>query len=164
MMRYMAIDAVKRDPAWKNGEYTAEPVFGLRTACEMIFIMGSAPLPMQMEFSTRVAAEQRVNTYLDRVVAQTDANDLIYYIDASRNYNPAPRLSTITAPVLWINSADDFINPPELGIAERMVSQMPHARFVLLPISDATRGHGTHTLAAVWKKHLIDFLEQTQKK
>jgi homoserine O-acetyltransferase len=164
MMRYMAIDAVKRDPAWKNGEYTAEPVLGLRTASEMIFIMISAPLQMQKNYPTRVTAEYRVDEYLDRAVAQTDANDLIYYFNASRNYNPAPKLSTITAPVLWINSADDFVNPPELGIAERMVSQMPHAHFVLLPISDATRGHGTHTFAAVWKNHLIDFLNQTEKK
>lgn len=162
MMRYMAIEAVKRDPAWKNGDYTAEPTLGLRNAAEIIFIMGSAPLPMQKKYPTRAAAEQRIDTYLDRAVADLDANDLIYYFDASRNYNPAPKLSSITAPVLWINSADDFINPPELGIAERMVSQMPHARFVLLPISDATSGHGTHTLAAVWKNYLIDFLSKTQ--
>jgi homoserine O-acetyltransferase len=163
MMRYMAIDAVKRDPTWNNGEYTAEPVLGLRNAAEMLLIMGSAPLQMQKDFPSRVAAEKRANEYLDRTVAQTDANDLIYYFDASRNYNPAPRLATITAPVLWINSADDFINPPELGIAERLVSQMPNARFVLIPISDATRGHGTHTQAAVWKNYLIDFLKQTEK-
>jgi pimeloyl-ACP methyl ester carboxylesterase len=162
MMRHMAIDAVKRDPAWKNGDYTTEPTLGLRTACETVFIMGSAPLPLQRQFPTRIAAEQRVDAYLNDCVASTDANDLIYYFDASRNYNPAPMLSTITAPVLWINSADDFINPPELGIAERLVLQMPHAHFVLLPISDATRGHGTHTLAAVWKSYLIDFLNQTQ--
>jgi homoserine O-acetyltransferase len=163
MMRYMAIDAVKRDPTWNNGEYTAEPVLGLRNAAEMLLIMGSAPLQMQKDFPSRVAAEKRANEYLDRTVAQTDANDLIYYFDASRNYNPAPRLATITAPVLWINSADDFINPPELGIAERLVSQMPNARFILIPISDATRGHGTHTQAAVWKNYLIDFLKQTEK-
>jgi homoserine O-acetyltransferase len=164
MMRYMAIDAVKRDPAWNNGEYKTEPALGLRTASEMLLIMGSAPLQMQKEFPTRVAAEQRVDAYLNRTVAQTDANDLIYYFDASRNYNPAPKLSTITAPVLWINSADDFINPAELGIAERMVLQMPHARFVLIPISEATRGHGTHTEAAVWKNYLINFLNQTENR
>jgi homoserine O-acetyltransferase len=164
MMRYMAIDAIKRDPAWKSGEYTAEPALGLRTAKELIFIMGSSPRQMQKEFPTRVAAELRVDAYLDRTVAQVDANDFIYYFNASRNYNPAPRLSTIIAPVLWINSADDFINPPELGIAEQMVTQMPHAKFILIPISDATRGHGTHTLAAVWKSYLVEFLAQTEKK
>ena len=164
MMRYMAIDAVKRDPAWNNGEYKTQPELGLRTASEMLLIMGSAPLQMQKDFPTRVAAEQRVDAYVSRTVAQTDANDLIYYFDASRNYNPAPKLSTITAPVLWVNSADDFINPPELRIAETMVTQIPHARFVLIPISDTTRGHGTHTQAAVWKKYLIEFLRQTERK
>lgn len=164
MMRYMAIEAIKRDPAWKNGEYAAEPAAGLRNATELIFIMGSAPLQMQKDFPTRTAAERRADAYLDRAVAQTDANDLIYQFDASRNYNPAPKLSAITAPVLWINSADDFINPPELGIAEQMVTRMPHAKFVLLPITDATRGHGTHTLAAVWKDQLVEFLAQTETK
>jgi homoserine O-acetyltransferase len=164
MMRYMAIDAIERDPAWDHGNYTTEPAQGLRTANEMIFIMGSAPLQMQKLFPTRAAAEQRVNDYLDHAMATTDANDMIYYVDASRNYDPSAKLGTITAPVLWINSADDFINPPELGIAERMVTRMPHAKFILVPISDATRGHGTHTQAAVWKDDLAAFLAQTEKK
>jgi homoserine O-acetyltransferase len=127
----------------------------------MVLIMGSAPLQMQKNFPTRLAAEQRVDADLAQRVAQTDANDLIYYFNASRNYNPAPNLSSITAPVLWINSADDYINPPELGIAEQLVGRMPHAKFILIPISDATRGHGTHTQAAGWKDYLVEFLDQT---
>jgi homoserine O-acetyltransferase len=162
MMRYMAMDAIRRDPAWMGGAYATEPVQGLRTANEMLLIMGSSPLQMQKAFPTRDAAEQRVETYLARAVADTDANDLIYYVNASRNYDPSTKLSSITAPVLWINSADDFINPPELGIAERMVTLMPHAKFLLIPISDATRGHGTHTQAAVWKDDLAAFLDQTR--
>ncbi len=164
MMRYMAIDAIKRDPSWKEGNYTTEPALGLRTACAMIFVMGSAPLQMQKDFPTREAAETRVDSWLDHAVAQTDANDFIFYVDASRNYHPAPRLSTINVPVLWINSADDFINPPELGIAESMVKKMPRAKFVLLPISDATRGHGTHTVAAVWDGYLSEFLAGINRK
>ena len=164
MMRYMAMDAIRRDPAWMNGDYAAEPAQGLRTALEMIFIMGSSPLQMQKSFPTRQAAEQRVNEFLDHAVATTDADDFLYYVDASRNYDPSARVSTITAPVLWINSADDFINPPELGIAETMVGRMAHAKFILIPISDATRGHGTHTQAAVWKNYLADFLAQTEPK
>lgn len=164
MTRYMAIDAVKRDPAWNGGEYASEPVQGLRTANEMLLIMGSSPLQMQKSFPTRAAAEQRVEEYLAQGVARSDANDLIYYFNASRNYNPAPKLNTITAPVLWINSADDFINPPELGVAEAMVKKMPHAKFILLPTTDATRGHGTHTQASVWKDYLAAFLAQTEKK
>jgi homoserine O-acetyltransferase/O-succinyltransferase len=164
MMRYMAIEAIKRDPAWMNGDYKAEPAQGMRNAAELVFVMGSSPLQMQKNFPTRDAAEQGADAAVARAVARTDADDEIYYFDASRDYDPSVRLGTITAPVLWINSADDFINPPELGIAERLVTRMPNARFVLIPISDATRGHGTHTQAAVWKDYLADFMARTERK
>jgi homoserine O-acetyltransferase len=164
MMRYMAIQAIKLDPAWMGGEYKTEPVQGLRTANEMLLIMGSSPLQMQKNYPTLAAAEKYVDDYLARTMASTDANDMIYYINASRNYNPAPKLATIQVPVLWINSADDYINPPELGIAERMVKEIPHAKFILIPISDATRGHGTHTVAAIWKDYLAEFMRETESR
>ena len=162
MMRYMGIQAIKLDPAWNNGDYTTEPVEGLRFADSIILVMGSAPLLMQKWAPTREAAEKFVDEYWARPAP--DANDMIYYLNASRNYDPSPRLERITDPVLWINSADDYINPPELGIAEKMVKRMPHARFILIPISDATRGHGTHTAAAVWKSYLAEFMQQTEPK
>ncbi len=162
MTRYMSIQGIKLDPAWNNGDYTAEPVQGLRLADTLILVMGSSPLQMQKQAPTRVAAEQFVDRYWARPAP--DANDMIYYLNASRNYDPSPRLETISAPVLWINSADDYINPPELGIAETMVKRMPHAHFILIPISDETRGHGTHTAAAVWKNYLAEFMQQTQPK
>jgi homoserine O-acetyltransferase len=164
MMRYMAIEAIKQDPAWMGGEYKTEPVEGLRTANEMLLVMGSSPLQMQKTAPTRELAEQYVDRYLARTMAATDANDMIFYVNASRNYDPSPKLASISAPVLWINSADDYINPPELGIAENLVKRMAHARFILLPISDATRGHGTHTVAAVWKDYLAEFMRQTASK
>lgn len=164
MMRYMAIEAIKQDPAWMGGEYKTEPKQGLHTADEMLFVMGSSPLQMQKAAPTRELAEKYVDDRLGRADAGTDANDLIFYVNASRNYDPSPHLDRITVPVLWINSADDYINPPELGIAEKMVMHMPHARFILLPISDATRGHGTHTVAAVWKDYLAEFLRETEPK
>jgi len=162
MMRYMAIQDIKLDPAWMGGEYKAEPQDGLRAANELLLVMGSAPLLMQKQEPTRDAAEQYVDKYLSRTMASTDANDMIFYVNASRNYDPSPKLETITAPVLWINSADDYINPPELGIAEKMVKRIPHGRFILIPISDATRGHGTHTIAAVWKEYLAEFMRETE--
>jgi homoserine O-acetyltransferase len=164
MMRYMEIQAIKQDPAWMDGEYKSEPIQGLRTANELTLVMGSSPLQMQKQAPTRDAAEQYADNYLKRTLASTDANDLIFYMNASRNYDPSPHLEQITAPVLWINSADDYINPPELGIAEKMVTRMPHARFILLPITDQTRGHGTHTVAAVWKDYLAEFMNATEPK
>ena len=164
MMRFMAIQDLKLDPAWQNGEYKTEPQDGLRGANEMLLVMGSAPLVMQKIAPTREKAEAYVDSYLARTMPSTDANDMIYYMNASRNYNPEPKLETIKAPVLWINSADDYINPPELGIAEKMVKRMPHARFILIPISEQTRGHGTHTAAAVWKGYLEEFMRETESK
>ena len=163
MWRYMAMQMIRNDPAWKNGDYTAKPAEGLRGANDLLIIAGSAPLQMQKNFPTRTQAEAYIDRTLDTLIARTDANDFLYYVNASRNYNPEPKLGTITAPVLWINSADDFINPAELGIGERLVTKMPHAKFILVPISDATRGHGTHTQAAVWKDYLIEFLKETEK-
>lgn len=164
MMRYMAIQAIKQDPAWMDGEYKTEPLEGLRTANEIIMIMGSSPLQMQKQAPTREQAEQYVDRSLERTLASTDANNMVFNLNASRNYNPEPKLETITAPVLWINSADDFINPPELGIAEKMVKRITHGRFILLPISEETRGHGTHTVAKVWKDYLAEFLRETEPK
>jgi homoserine O-acetyltransferase len=164
MMRYMAIENIERDPAWKNGDYTTEPIEGLRTANEMLLIMGSAPLVMQTNFPTRQKAEAYVDNYLSRTVVATDANNLIYYVNASRNYDPSQHLDRIKVPVMYINSADDFINPPELGIAEKMVHNMPNAQFILIPISDKTRGHGTHTQAAIWQDHLVDLLKESEPK
>jgi homoserine O-acetyltransferase len=162
MMRYMGIKAIELDPAWMGGEYKEEPAQGLRLADTLILVMGSSPLQMQKQAPTREAAEKFVDRYWARPTP--DANDMIYYLNASRNYDPSPRLEQIKAPVLWINSADDFINPPELGIAEKMVKRIPNAKFILVPISDATRGHGTHTMAAVWKDDLAEFMQRTEPK
>lgn len=162
MMRYMAVDAIKRDPAWNNGGYEQQPQQGLRTASEMLLIMGSSPLQMQKAAPTREQAERYVDEYLDRRMAQTDANDLIYQLDASRRYDPSGMLAKITVPVRYVNSADDYVNPPELGIAEELAKRMPRAKFVLIPTSAETRGHGTHTHAALWKQHLVELLRESE--
>jgi homoserine O-acetyltransferase len=162
MMRYMAVQAIEQDPQWQGGDYKTQPVQGLRTAVEMTLIMGSSPLQMQKQAPTRSAAESYIDEYLKRMLANADANDLIYQFQASRNYDPSAHLDQITVPVLFLNSADDYINPPELGIAETLSKKMPHCRFVLIPISDATRGHGTHTAAAVWKDYLLQLLKDSE--
>jgi homoserine O-acetyltransferase len=162
MMRYMAAQAIEQDPQWLDGEYKSEPIQGLRTANEMVLIMGDSPLMAQKRGPTRAAAEAFVDDYLNHRVAATDANDMVFYLEASRNYDPSTHLDRITVPVLYINSADDFINPPELGIAETLAKRMPHCRFVLIPTSDATHGHGTHTVAALWKDYLQELLLESQ--
>ena len=163
MMRYMAVQAIEQDPQWLGGEYKSEPIQGLRSASEMLLIMTSSPLRMQKLAPTRATAEAFVDDYLKRKLVTTDANDMVFYLQASRNYDPSAHLDRITVPVLYINSADDFVNPPELGIAETLAKRMPHCRFVLIPISDATVGHGTHTVAAVWKDYLEELLVESER-
>lgn len=158
MVRTMAMDFIRNDPAWKGGEYTSPPVVGLRGAMSMLYLMSSAPLVQQTQAPTRQKADSVIRAYLDARVASTDANDFLYQFDASRDYDPSTHLAHVTAPALFINSADDFVNPPELGLAERYAKQMPKTTFILLPITPETRGHGTHSLPGVWGTHLAKFL------
>jgi homoserine O-acetyltransferase len=164
MWRYMAMRSIRDDPQWDNGNYTQEPAEGLKGAADFLIIAGSAPQQMQKDDPTRQQAEDYVNRTVSRTIEHTDADDFLYYFDASRNYNPEARLSTIKVPVLWINSEDDFINPPELKMASELAKRMPHARFVLVPASLNTFGHGTHTHAAVWKDYLVQLLQESAKK
>jgi homoserine O-acetyltransferase len=157
--RELLIDAVRSDPDWRQGEYRTQPLGALRTAAGLLLIAGSAPIQMQLALPTRDAADQFVQKYMDRELQDLDANDLLYQVSASRNYDPSAGLENIRAPVMWVNSADDFINPPELGVAEREIKRVPKGRFVLLPASDQTHGHGTHTWAAVWQQYLGQLLE-----
>jgi homoserine O-acetyltransferase len=157
--RKMVMDAIRNDPDWKDGEYKEEPKQALRAAQELLVIAGSAPVLMQQKLPTQAAADKYVADAVEPRVATLDANDLLYQVNASRNYDPSSRLETISAPVLWINSADDFINPPELGIAERESKRLKNGTFVLLPISDKT--HGTHTWAVAWREYMEQFLKKT---
>jgi homoserine O-acetyltransferase len=154
----MIIDAIRNDPAWDHGDYTAPPP-GLRTVKEILLIMNSSPLTLQKAAPTRDAADDYLARYLSHPAA--DANDLLYFIEASRNYDPSAHLERIAVPVMWVNSADDTINPPELGIAERFVTRMPRAHFILIPTSDQTSGHGTNSQAAIWSQYLIQLLAES---
>jgi homoserine O-acetyltransferase len=159
--RKMVMDAIRTDPDWKGGEYTEQPAQALRNALGILLIAGSAPLHMQKNLPTRDAADEYIENYMKTRMAGLDANDLLYQVNASRNYSPSPKLGLIKAPVMFVNSADDFINPPELGIAEREIKKVKNGRFVLLPESLETHGHGTHTWAAVWKQYLEELLKSS---
>jgi len=157
MMRKMIMDDIRNDPAYQGGEYTEQPK-GVIAASQLLFMMTSAPLVQHRQAPTREAADSAIVAYLAARVRVTDANDMLYQFDASRDYDPSPHLARVTAPVLAINSADDLVNPPELGVMERLMPQVTRGRFILLPISAQTRGHGTHSLPAVWGGYLADFL------
>lgn len=157
MIRKMILDDIMSDPEWKGGDYSTPPR-GLRAAMGALFVMTSAPLVQQKASPTRDAADKAMTDYLDRQSRALDANDVLYAFEASRTYDPSHDLEKVTVPVLAINSADDFVNPPELGLMEKLMPRVKNGRYVLIPISDATRGHGTHSLPAVWKSYLAEFL------
>lgn len=160
MARKMAMDAIASDPGWEQGEYKTQPL-GLKTAINMLVIMGSSPLQMQKLYPTRDAADQYLEKTWDADMKALDANDFLYQFNSSRNYDPSKDLEKITVPVMAINSADDFINPPELDIMPKEIKRVPKGKFVLLPITDATRGHGTHTLPAIWSQYLTELLDES---
>ncbi len=160
--RQMSIDAIKADPAWNGGNYTSAPLQGLRTVAALSLIAGSAPVRMQADAPTRALAEAALAGRIERGIADTDANDTIYRLNASRNYDPSPLLARITVPVTWINSGDDFINPPGLGLIDAQRAKMPNAKFVLIPESADSHGHGTHTWAKFWKADLIALLKRSE--
>ena len=163
LWRKMVIDGIRHDPDWKNGDYTTEPRAALEISGDFLLIAGSAPLPMQKALPTRDAADKYLDDSMKRITATLDANDMLYALSASRNYDPSPKLETIQAPVMFVNPADDFINPPDLGIAEREIKRVKKGKFVLIPASEQTHGHGTHTWAAIWQEYLKELLDNAAK-
>ena len=172
LWRRMIIEGIENDPAWNHGDYTSEPLAGLRNAADIQIIAGSAPHQLQKSLTT----PEEVDTYLKEDMdayllgrlpdggktAPLDANDTIYQLDSSRDYDPSAHLEDIKAYVMWVNSADDFINPPELGIAQAQAPRLKNGTFVLLPIGPNTHGHGTHTWAVAWKDKLAVLLQESE--
>ncbi len=159
--RRLSIDAIRSDPEWQNGEYASQPR-GLRIALEMSWLVGSNPVQRLKEAPTLAQADEVIDRYVNARMRETDANDYLYALEASRDYDPGPDLEKIRAPLLAINFADDLINPPELGVLEKEIKRVKHGKAVVAPMTEKTRGHGTHTMAAVWKDQLARFLKRTE--
>ena len=160
--RKTIIDAITHDPDWQGGEYTAEPP-SLRTALQMIWLVGSNPVLRYEEAPTLAKADEVIDAVVARGMKSEDANDILYAVSASRDYDPGPGLEKIQAPLTAVNSADDLINPPELGILEREIKRVPHGRAIVIPFSESTHGHGSHTYALLWKQYLEELLKSPER-
>ncbi len=160
--RRVVIDAIRHDPDWRGGDYEAQPL-SLRTAAGMLWVMSSNPPIRQAEAPTLAKTDEALDKFVADYMKTGDANDVLYALEASHDYDPGPALEKIRAPLLAINSADDLINPPELRILEREIKRVPHGRVFVIPLSERTRGHGSHTMAALWKDELMKLLDETSK-
>ncbi|HZZ67754.1 MAG TPA: alpha/beta fold hydrolase [Phenylobacterium sp.] len=161
LWREMSITSIEADPAWMGGEYKSEPELGLRGAENMLILAGASPWPMQLQLPTRQQVDAWYAQQLPQRLKNAEANDLIYQLESSRNYDPEPELGKIKVPVTWVNSADDFINPPEMPMAQADVKKIKLGKFVLIPAGPDTHGHGTHTWAKFWQKDLADLLKRS---
>src|SRR5262245_42216501 len=159
--RRMVIDAIRNDPAWEGGEYKTQPP-SIRTAAEMLWLMSSNPVLRQKDAPSLAKTDEVLDKFVDQIVKADDANDFLYALEASHDYDPGPNLEKIHAPLLAINSGDDLINPPELGILEREIRRVPKGRAIVIPLSEKTRGHGSHTIANLWKEPLVTLIKDSQ--
>ena len=161
--RRVGMDAIRDSPDWLNGNYQTPPS-GLRIAAEMLYFMGENPVLRMNEAPTLKQADEILDRYVTNAMSKLDANDVLYALAASSDYDPIPGLGKIKAPLLAINSADDLINPPELRVLEREIKHLKNGRMRLIPFSDQTVGHGSHTKAVLWKQDLAGLLRRTEKK
>jgi len=159
--RRLVIDAIRNDPAWAAGEYKSQPP-SLRTAAEMLWLMSSNPVLRQKDAPTMAKTDEVLDKFANDLMNASDANDVLYALEASHDYDPGPDLEKIRAQLLAINSADDLINPPELGLLEREIKRVPKGRAIVIPLSEKTRGHGSHTIADLWQDQLADLLQRSQ--
>jgi len=160
--RRIVIDSIRGAPDWQDGNYTQQP-YGLKLAAETLYFMGSNPAIQARKFPTLESMDAELNSYVASFSTNHDANDVLYAVASSRDYDPGPGLEKITAPLLAINSADDLINPPDQGILEREIKRVKHGKAIVLPETDQTVGHGSHTKAALWKKYLARLLKKTER-
>lgn len=156
IQRRVSIEAIRNDPEWNNGEYETNPSRYVLTAPFSGLLIQSV-VRLQEKAPTREAGDQFYAQLVERA-KKGDANNRLYQLEASMDYDPTDGLDQIKAKVLAINFADDELNPPQLGTVEPVITNLPDAQYVLVPAGPATNGHYTTLLGEVWVPHLENFL------
>src|SRR5262245_860581 len=159
--RRVVIDAIRNDPEWQGGNYTKQPQ-SARTAAQMLWLVSSNPAIRRKRAPTLAEDDKEIDDYVANWMRNNDANNQLYALESSFDYDPGPGLEKIKAPLFAVNSADDLVNPPEIGLLEREIKRVPKGRAIMIPFSEKTAGHGTHTMAAVWKDYLAELLRESE--
>jgi len=162
MYRRMMAQAIRNDPAWRNGDYT-EPPPAMRTVLQISMLYTDSALHLFQDAPTQQSADRRLDQAVDARWKLVDANDWLYAVESSRSYDPSPDLEKIVAPLTAVNFADDEINPPELGVMETHIKRVAHGRYVLVPASERTRGHRSYYVTSFWIPYLKELLERTAR-
>jgi homoserine O-acetyltransferase/O-succinyltransferase len=160
--RRMVSDSIRNDPAWKKGNYTTQPP-SMRLAAQMVYFMMGNPVIRQEQGPTMAEADAVLDEFAEAYMKSSDANDMLFAIESSNDYDPGPDLEKIRARLVAINSEDDLINPPELGILDREIKRVPRGRVVMIPYDGRSLGHGSHTYARLWKHELAALLREIER-
>lgn len=156
IIRRMGIEAIRNDPTWKDGNYTSQPTGYLCTA-PLLLLLAHGVQQLQDLAPHCQAADQYYGQLLN-TMAQHDANDLLYILEATRDFDPSVHLDKITTKVLAINFAGDEICRPDISESDAALKRLPDARFVLIPATRQSCGHFTYYQPDTWKVHLAAFL------
>jgi homoserine O-acetyltransferase/O-succinyltransferase len=162
MWRKMVSEMIRADPEWRGGDYEKQPL-SLKFANQIFFLLIGNSIKRLSEGATLKEADEFFRQQIEVMAAKKDANDVLYSVESSEDYDPNPDLEKIRAPLLAINFADDLINPPELGILEREIKRVKNGRALLIPLSEESIGHRTYTKPSVWKRHLDRFMLETER-
>ena len=151
------------EPQLDKPGQSRSPPHGLGLAWVLFQMMAGSPARMAEQLGSPEQADAYIRSIAEQALARESLLDVTWEFEASRDYDPAPQLTRIRAPLLAVNFADDAVNPAELGVMDRMIAQVESGRAVLLPATNASKGHQTLSEPALWKEHLRELLLRSKR-
>jgi homoserine O-acetyltransferase len=156
LWRRMVINDIRSDPEWNSGNYAKPPTGWLR-GYEILRMMIDGVPRLQAIVPDGQAADRFIEGAREQAEA-IDANDILYSLESSADYDPEPGLASIKTKVFALNFDDDEFNPEVLHVLERLIQQVPHNRFVVQPGSETSFGHLTMAHPELWAQHVGEFM------
>lgn len=156
LWRRMSIDDIKSDPAWADGNYQHQPP-SAAIAQEIARMMIDGVPNLQEEVPTSDKADAFLRS-IKQQGAGLDANDLLYSLESSRDFNAEPDLGKITTKVFALNFADDEFYRDSLQVLQRDTPKLKQAQIMVRGLSAGSAGHFTMAHPQLWKDQAADFM------